>query len=48
MDIADEELSEWKVPFNETTYPFQIAEYWRRLRDGEDVTTIVESLEQSK
>jgi len=48
MDVADKEASEWRVPLNETSYPKQIEEYWRRLKDGEDIPTIIESLETLK
>ena len=48
MDVADKEVSEWRVPLNETSYPKQIEEYWRRLKDGEDIPTVIESLETLK
>jgi hypothetical protein len=45
MDVADQQTPAWNVPFNETYYPAQIEEYWRRRGKGEDVTKIVLDLE---
>jgi hypothetical protein len=45
MDIADQEVSEWRVPLNETSYPHQIGEYWRRFKNGDNVNSIIDALE---
>jgi hypothetical protein len=46
MDVADQETSEWRVPFNETKYPQEIDEYWGRLRKHEDVGSIIADIEK--
>ena len=46
MDVADKHTPEWSVPFNQTHYPAQIEEYWKRRGDGENVEEIVRDLEK--
>jgi hypothetical protein len=46
MDVADQQTPEWNVPINETFYPAQFEEYWRRREDGDDVAKIISDLEQ--
>lgn len=46
MDIADKQTPEWNVPYNETFYPAEIEEYWRRKAKGEDNAKIVADLER--
>jgi hypothetical protein len=45
MDIAEQQLPEWCVPFNKTYYPAQFEEYWRRRGNGDDVASIIRDLE---
>jgi hypothetical protein len=45
LDVADKASSEWRVAYNDTSYPHQIEEYWGRLKNGEDTVSIIESIE---
>ena len=44
MDIADKRTPEWNVPLNETFYPANFEEYWRRLLAGDTSAAIIKDL----
>jgi hypothetical protein len=48
LNIADSHTSEWRVPFEETDYPREIEEYWKRVAKGEDIDTIIGRVERRR